>query len=242
VADDTRTKLLCAAEQLFAERGVEAVSLREITRAAGARNVIAVQYHFEDRAGVLGAILDKHLPDVDARRHALLDEIEAAGIPAARPLAGALVRPLAAKLSDPDGGPAFLQIYAELLNRPSPQVRSADGRFGSLSRWREAVEPLLDREAVRLHRRLTAIVHTAVELARRARSAPHTDDRLFTSYLVDVVAAILTAPVSTETARLADERDAARGTPDPVENDVMGSTSALSSGSRRNTGGYGSRQ
>ena len=209
---DTRTRLLSAAEQLFAERGVEAVSLREITRVAGARNVIAVQYHFEDRAGVLEAILDKHLPDVDARRHALLDEVEA-GEPTPRALAGALVRPLAAKLADPDGGPAFLQIYAELLNRPTPQVTSADGRFRSLQRWRLAVEPLLDPQARRLHRRFTAIVYTAVELGRRARSAPHTDDRLFTSYLVDVVAAILTAPVSVETARLADERDAVRGAP-----------------------------
>src|SRR6185369_171346 len=100
---DTRDKLLSAAEQLFAERGVDAVSLREITRAAGARNVIAVQYHFEDRAGVLTAILAKHLPDVDARRHALLDELEANGEPTARGIAGALVRPLAAKLADPDG-------------------------------------------------------------------------------------------------------------------------------------------
>jgi AcrR family transcriptional regulator len=207
---DTRAKLLTAAEQLFAERGVDAVSLREITRVAGARNVIAVQYHFDDRAGVLTAILAKHLPDVDARRHALLDEIEAGGAPTGRALAGALVRPLAAKLADPDGGPAFLQIYAELLNRPTPQIRSADGEFRSLRRWREAVEPLLDPGARRLHRRLTAMIYAAVELARRARSAPHTDDRLFTSYLVDVVAAILTAPVSAETTRLADERDAAR--------------------------------
>jgi AcrR family transcriptional regulator len=220
---DTRDKLLSAAEQLFAERGVDAVSLREITRAAGARNVIAVQYHFEDRAGVLTAILAKHLPDVDARRHALLDELEA-GIdggaePSARAIAGALVRPLAAKLADPDGGPAFLQIYAELLNRPTPQIRAADGEFRSLARWRSAAEPIIDRQARRLHRRLTAIVHTAVELARRARSAPHTDDRLFTSYLVDVVAAVLTAPVSGETARLADERDAARA--DAVVDDPM---------------------
>jgi AcrR family transcriptional regulator len=207
---DTRDKLLAAAEQLFAERGVDAVSLREITRAAGARNVIAVQYHFEDRAGVLTAILAKHLPDVDARRHALLDEVEASGDPTARAISGALVRPLAAKLADPDGGPAFLQIYAELLNRPTPQIRAADGGFRSLARWRTAAEPIIDPQARRLHRRLTAIVHSAVELARRARSAPHTDDRLFTSYLVDVVAAILTAPVSAETARLADERDAAR--------------------------------
>lgn len=215
---DTRDKLLSAAEQLFAERGVDAVSLREITRAAGARNVIAVQYHFEDRAGVLTAILAKHLPDIDARRHALLDgieaEIDAGAGPTARAIAGALVRPLAAKLADPAGGPAFLQIYAELLNRPTPQIRAADGGFRSLARWRAAAEPIIDPQARRLHRRLTAIVHTAVELARRARSAPHTDDRLFTSYLVDVVAAILTAPVSAETARLADERDAARAEAD----------------------------
>jgi len=220
---ETRDRLLSAAEQLFAERGVDAVSLREITRAAGARNVIAVQYHFEDRAGVLTAILAKHLPDVDARRHALLDEVEAGidggGEPSARAIAGALVRPLAAKLADPDGGPAFLQIYAELLNRPTPQIRAADGGFRSLARWRTAAEPIIDPQARRLHRRLTAIVHTAVELARRARSAPHTDDRLFTSYLVDVVAAVLTAPVSGETARLADERDAARA--DAVSDDPM---------------------
>ncbi len=220
MAAETRAKLLSAAEQLFAERGVDAVSLREISRAAGARNVIAVQYHFDDRAGVLAAILAKHLPDVDARRHALLDEIEAAGEPVARAVAGALVRPLAAKLADPDGGPQFLQVHAELLNRPTPEVRAADGRFRSLKRWREVAEPLLDHDARRLHRRLTAIVYTAVELARRARSAPHTDDRLFTSYLVDVVAAILAAPVSAETVRLADERDAARS----VENDAAGST------------------
>jgi AcrR family transcriptional regulator len=207
---DTRDKLLSAAEQLFAERGVDAVSLREITRAAGARNVIAVQYHFEDRAGVLRAIMAKHSPDVDARRHALLDEIEAGGEPTARAVAGALVRPLAAKLADPAGGPAFLQIYAELLNRPSPQLRAADGESGSLERWRAAAVPVIEPLARRLHRRWTTIVHTGVELGRRARTAPHTDDRLFTSYLVDVVAAMLTAPVSAETARLADERDAAR--------------------------------
>jgi AcrR family transcriptional regulator len=208
--NDTRDKLLSAAEQLFAERGVDAVSLREITRVAGARNVIAVQYHFEDRAGVLRAILAKHLPDVDARRHALLDEIDAGGEPTARAMAGALVRPLAAKLADPAGGPAFLQVHAELLNRPARRVAAPDGESGSLQRWREAVVPVIDPLARRLHRRWTTIVHTGVELGRRARTAPHTDDRLFTSYLVDVVAAMLTAPVSGETARLAEERDAAR--------------------------------
>jgi hypothetical protein len=46
----------------------------------------------------------------------------------------------------------------------------------------------------------------AVELARRARSAPHTDDRLFVSHLVDLVAGLLAAPLSDETRRLDAER------------------------------------
>ena len=62
MALDTRPNLVAAAEQLFAERGVDAVSLREIARQAGTRNVMAVQYHFADRAGVLAAIAAKHLP------------------------------------------------------------------------------------------------------------------------------------------------------------------------------------
>jgi AcrR family transcriptional regulator len=209
MAVETRARLIAAAEQLFAEHGVAGVSLREITRSAGARNAIALQYHFDDRAGVVRAILDKHLPAVDARRNAILDEIEARGAPDVRALAAALVRPLAAKLSDPDGGREFLQIYADLVNRPAPKIPSSE-RAGSLERWRAMVEPLLAADAARLHRRFTAILHTALELSRRARSRPHRDDRLFTSYLVDVVTAILAAPVSDETRRLAEERDRAR--------------------------------
>ena len=206
--EDTRTRLLEAAERLFAERGVEAVSLREITRESGARNAIALQYHFEDRAGVLQAIFDKHVPEVEARRHAMLDEYEARGEPDLRALASALVRPLAAKLADRDGGLHFLQIYAELVEGPKQPI--ANGTTDSLTRWRQLLEPLLDEEAARLHRRFTAILHTTQELGRRARTGPRADDRLFTSYLIDVVAAILGAPVSAETRRLAKERDKRR--------------------------------
>jgi AcrR family transcriptional regulator len=212
VAADTRANLLAAAEQLFAERGVDGVSLREIARSAGAKNVIAVQYHFADRDGVLHGILDKHLPAVDARRHALLDAAESE--PAVRAMAGALVRPLAAKLGDPDGGSAFLQVYADLLNRPKPKLDSLEGqagRFSSLRRWREMVAPLLEPAAATLHPRLNALLYTAVELARRAQSGTHTDDRLFVSHLIDVVAAMLSAPVSEETRALLTDRAARRG-------------------------------
>lgn len=206
---DTRARLLEAAERLFAERGVDAVSLREITRASGARNAIALQYHFEDRAGILQAILDKHLPDIDARRNALLDQFEAESDPEVRLLAAALVRPLASKLGDDDGR-RFLQIYADLVNRPEPAPATLDRRGDSLERWRRLAEPLLAEDAARLHRRFTAILHAVIELGRRARSGPHRDDRLFASYVVDVVTAILAAPVSDETRRLAAERDRTR--------------------------------
>ncbi|GAA2639439.1 helix-turn-helix domain-containing protein [Actinomadura fulvescens] len=206
----TRERLLDAALRLYAERGLDAVSLREINQAAGARNATAVQYHFAGRAGIIKAIFDRHLPDVDARRHALLDAYEAAG-GGVRDLAAALVRPLASRLAD-QAGRDFLQLWADVINRPGPVAAAAalDDPADSLHRWRALVEPLLEADAARLHRRFTAILYASIELARRARSGPHTDDRLFTSYLIDVVAAILAAPVTEETRRLADERDAAR--------------------------------
>jgi AcrR family transcriptional regulator len=206
---DTSANLVSTAERLFAERGVDAVSLREIAREAGARNVMAVQYHFTGRAGVLAAIADKHLPVVDARRDALLDGIESEADPSLRAMASALVRPLAAKLADPDGGPAFLRIHADLLNRPVPSF-DLTGRSGSLQRWRTLLEPTLDPVAVTLHPRLGALVYAAVELGRRAATAPHADDRLFTSHLVDTVTAMMAAPLSDETRSLAKERQARR--------------------------------
>ncbi|WP_445167960.1 TetR/AcrR family transcriptional regulator [Mycolicibacterium sp. Dal123E01] len=207
MAADTAANLVTTAERLFAERGVDAVSLREIAREAGARNVMAVQYHFTDRAGVLAAIADKHLPMVDARRDALLDSID--GEPSMRTMAAALVRPLAAKLADPDGGPAFLRIHADLLNRPVPTF-DFTGHSSSLQRWRRLLEPMFDPVAVTLHPRLGALVYAAVELGRRAATAPHADDRLFTSHLVDTVAAMLDASPSEETRSLAQERQARR--------------------------------
>jgi AcrR family transcriptional regulator len=210
---ETRARLITTAERLFAAKGIEGVSLREITRESGARNAIATQYHFKDRAGVVDAIMSKHSLSVDTDRHALMDDFESSRARldpphAVRALAGALVKPLAAKLSDPDGGPEFLQIYAEQMERLS---RSGElpAAASSLARWRNLIDPLLERDAVRLHRRFTAILYTAAELGRRAGSGPHTDDRLFTSYLVDVVTAILSFPVSSETRGLADERDRA---------------------------------
>jgi AcrR family transcriptional regulator len=209
----TRERLVAAAEQLLAERGIAGVSLREINTAAGQRNSTALQYHFGDREGLVRAVLAKHSPAIERHRHELLDEYEAAGAHAGpdrlRALAGALVRPSAAKLTDPDGGRAYLRIMAQLVSQASRAGRAAEDPKTSLNRWRRLAGEVLPELAVtRLHRRYTAIRITAVELALRAEARPARDERLFTSHLVDVVTAILDAPLSDETAHLLDERPA----------------------------------
>ena len=110
VQGDTRDQIIRAAEALFAARGIDGVSLREINRAAGQSNTGAVQYHFGDRDGLVLAIIGKHRRDTEPRRHALLDMYEDAGVDDLRALASALVAPAAAKLGDPDGGRDYLQV------------------------------------------------------------------------------------------------------------------------------------
>ena len=185
------------------------MSLREITRESGARNAIAAQYHFEDRAGLVRAITARHLPDVNARRHALLDAYEASSSNDPRELAAAYVRPFSPKLENASGR-AFLVVHADVLNRPGPRVSSStlDDPADSTYRWRGLVGAHLDKTSLDLHRRFTAVLHAAVELARRAKDERNVDNRLFMSSLIDVVTAILITPPSTETTRLLAQRPA----------------------------------
>jgi len=208
-ADATRERLISAAAQLFAERGIDAVSLREINSAAGQRNTTALQYHFGTREGLLRAVIAKHHTGVEIARHALLDQYEAQDRGDLRVLSAALVRPAAAKLGDGEDGRAYLRILAQLVNRAELQVSgpAVSDPTDSTYRWRALVGELLPDETVnRLHRRYTALRITYVELARRAESPPGRDDRLFTSHLIDLVTAVLGAPLSDETRRLLDER------------------------------------
>lgn len=204
----TRELLLATAEELYGGQGIDAVSLREIQRASGVKNANALQYHFGDRAGLLTALLEKHNYDVELRRHTLLDRYEAAVEQNLRALAEALVQPLAAKLAEGNGGPAYLSIYADLINRRQPifpPEQLAD-RSDSINRWRQLVDPFLDPTAAQLHRRLVVIRFVIGELARRAATAPHTDDRVFISQLIDLVVAMLMTAASPETRRLVESR------------------------------------
>jgi AcrR family transcriptional regulator len=71
--DNTRTRLIAAAERLFTEGGEEGTSLRAVTREA-ISNAAAVHYHFGGRDGLLRAVLDRYLEPRQARRMRLLDK------------------------------------------------------------------------------------------------------------------------------------------------------------------------
>lgn len=111
---DTRLALMRAAEQLFAQQGVDRVSLREIAIAAGQRNVSAATYHFGSKRELIEAILDRHsLPVQDSWGPALAQDSEhRLGL---HELLELLVKPLVAKVDDPDGGRCYLELCAELV-------------------------------------------------------------------------------------------------------------------------------
>lgn len=210
-AEETQAQLIRAAERLFAEKGVDAVSLREVNREAGQRNATALQYHFKNRQGLLQAILRKHDPAVDEHRNRLLDQIEREASAELTQFSAALVLPAAAKLADRDGGRAYLRIGAQLVNSYRPRVDPVERvpTSQSMNRWREMVAPQMLPLAVSpLHSRFTAARITLIELARRAENRKRRDDRLFTSHLIDLVAALLGAPVSKQTESLIREREA----------------------------------
>jgi AcrR family transcriptional regulator len=219
VHNDTRDQIIRAAEELFATRGIDGVSLREINRAAGQSNTGAVQYHFGDRDGLVRALIDKHRRDSEPRRHALLDQYEEAGEHDLRALAAALVSPMAAKLADADGGRAYLQISSEFYSRPSRVGKRTPtiGPNDSIMRWHRLLDPLMaEEERAVLHTRYPAIRFAFVEMARRASGEAREDDRLFTSHLTDLVAALLASKPSAQTTRLLDQRQEAGGDLDPL--------------------------
>lgn len=204
--------MVAAARQLFAERGVDNVSLREVARQAGQRNTNAVQYHFGNRETLVAAVLDDFSPRVAARRDALLDQLDEMrgaggdGEIAVRDLAGALVRPSAAMLEDP-AGRQYLQVVAELMKEPANLRPPGPLASQGLARWDTLARSCMPDATLPLHRRFSAMQLAASELGRRAASRRRRDHRLFVSDLVDLVTGVLSAEVSEETLRLLAERD-----------------------------------
>ena len=113
----TRELLLRAAERLYAERGLDGVSLREITDAAGQRNNAAVHYHFGGRDGLVRALFEQRFAALDARRAALLAELDASGRGTD---VASLVRVLVAPFAEAGDGPDshWVRFVARLHEDP----------------------------------------------------------------------------------------------------------------------------
>ena len=70
----TRQRILGAAEELFAERGFAAASLRQVTAAAKV-NLAAVNYHFGSKDNLIEEVFRRRLDQLSDRRLERLAEL-----------------------------------------------------------------------------------------------------------------------------------------------------------------------
>src|SRR4051794_29872205 len=115
----TEHRLVDAAERLFAERGIDAVSLRTVMAAAGT-NVASVHYHFGSKEALVAALVRRRSDVVAARRAELLDALEAADSVTARGLAEAFVQPVW-EMASGDGA-RWVKLVAGLIGSNHPAL------------------------------------------------------------------------------------------------------------------------
>ncbi len=75
---NTKAALIRAAERLFAEKGLGTVSVRDITRAAGARNESALHYHFGGVEALIREVFAHRYRDIEEARLARIAEFDTA--------------------------------------------------------------------------------------------------------------------------------------------------------------------
>ncbi len=167
---DTKDRLLDAAETLFADSGIAAASLRDITALAEA-NLAAVNYHFGGKDGLLQAVFDRRLRPVNEARLALLDGFEADAGGAPLPLAQIVYANLAPAFRSLDewgeGGQRFMRLVARIMADPSSSIHHAfvrqfdEVRRRFLGALGQALPELADTEIERrFHYALAAMMHT----------------------------------------------------------------------------------
>jgi AcrR family transcriptional regulator len=215
--EQTKKLLLDTAEQLFSERGFDAVSLREIRLAAGARNTAAMQFHFGDREGLVDALIERHMPRIAAIQQDLYDEMVAEGREHDdRSQVEVLVRPRAEYLTVGVSERAWVKIMADLGS--APELHARDMRAFAPKPALDVSILLFGELEQRMPRavaaeRMVLLAQNAVQIcAARARieerqdvARPHLAMTVFVENLVDMVYGALFAPMSEAlTRRLAD--------------------------------------
>src|SRR5947207_7897693 len=200
----TRELLLDTAERLFAERGINGVSLREIGLAANQRNNGVTQYHFGDKAGLVRAVFERRAAAVNDRRLQLLRDAAQEGSESVTDLVRAFVEPLGEQVRPGNW-------YVPFLSR----LQAEHQRDELLQSVRNDVNTGFDRVARQLRRdhfasmprvvfvtRLRLAVNLAIDaLADHQARFAQGEERilplpLFVDDLVDGISGLLTAPRS----------------------------------------------
>ncbi|MGW0122213.1 TetR/AcrR family transcriptional regulator [Streptomyces sp. NPDC003327] len=205
---ETRERLIRAAEELFAARGVDGAQLRDVVRLAGQANPSAVQYHFGSRAGLLDAVMAGRQARTEAVLAPLLDAVpregNGGGGDELHGLVAALVTAEASELRT-DRGRRCLRISAQLSHESGVRARTPHPTLAGTGAWR-LIERVADRlaaeglpEPLLLERLDLALTVVGAALADRARqyldgTEPLTDEPLFLADLVGTTTALLRAP------------------------------------------------
>jgi AcrR family transcriptional regulator len=201
---DTRAQLLDVAERLFAERGIDAVSLSEILATAGQRNKSAIYYHFDNKEGLISAIAERRSHALNERRSQLIEEVRTAGdVSNVHAIARTLVMPLAELLDDP--GNYYLGFLAryhldrsrrQLVESVDPQVTSSYRAAGRLLR---SVAGLPNVDFDTRYGLILDMIFTALagrQAAERTNSQRLPGRRVFIDNLVECVAGAFGRPTA----------------------------------------------
>jgi len=119
-----KEKMILVGEVLFAEQGINGASMREIASKAGQRNHYAVQYHFGSREGLVRAIFEYRMEQMEPARQAMLEEAtERDLLMDARRLLDIIMIPQL-DLEDADGNHSYASFLSQYL------LRSQSTQFG----------------------------------------------------------------------------------------------------------------
>jgi AcrR family transcriptional regulator len=113
----TRELILSAAERLFAEHGVYAVSNRQVSEAAGQGNNAAVGYHFGAKTDLVRAIVRKHSEQIEELRLRMV--AETGDSTQVRDWVACLVRPSIQHLAELGTHTWYARFAAQVMTDPA---------------------------------------------------------------------------------------------------------------------------
>ncbi|MBB5357205.1 AcrR family transcriptional regulator [Rhodanobacter sp. ANJX3] len=117
----TKERILGAAESLFAQRGFDGASLRQLTSAAGV-NLAAVNYHFGSKEKLVEQIFRRRLDALNNSRLQALSLVEGAETTTLEDVLSAFIRP-ALDLSHDESGSLFMRVLARAFAEHDDTLR-----------------------------------------------------------------------------------------------------------------------